>query len=846
MRNLKIIRDTDTINIEQAPLSLALKTLLTYRLEEEGLDTLSRVDRFAAINSHRKGELKITFADATKNILVLGGTGEGKTDTTLLPAFNRLVTEGCAGITLDIKSGFEQEARRLKAQGYNIKLLGASTDSLKCNIIAGLGDSKLRDFLDAITEPLRLNNKYWGSTGIEDAMMIARFIRTTTGYDANLADLYYYLANPRDFVSLVENNRLQNDDPRFRRMVRELDAHLATYQFCFLKAGGYKGSSLDRGFSDNDGRNQYEWQTGQLKSALKPFFENPVIREHFCATDAVDFQKLIYEENAVLVMNVPYSIYGEISFTIAKMIRARYYDAVKGMKEPKLKALGYGRDKFTFMLIDEYQQFIDSDKDNDWFDSSRGYGNINIVSMQSATSAMAKTSNLYEVQTIIQNCRNVICYATNDSNTVSMMQNLFSSHNVDPRMIAELLIHPIGNHVFVYQGRQVESRVANHGVCETAMSSMEVMNRFLKPQGFIDMDYTPQTVAALTRSHMRYDRNRSVMTLSNPFPDLNGEEAYQQDWDDAFVKATTGQAQAIFDMIAMVQIHDMTDSRVALTMDDVRAGASFDETIRIFKTRRDLPKAIRAKTEQVLESLPDFKLSYPMQSDVVHRAFSELVKPIIQVCDQPNDDTALRDYMFELAIRYHEMAGKEKPSDEFLSRVISTLWQQTGYQHDEPARRETNTALDELLDDDEEVNVFINEETKKENEVESRESYRSLEIYNMALVCMNELYKNHGENALIHLIDEVRELKKLDILIIALLDEKSDPFDLTLSEVEKINRLAGCSEEEAKKAAQAAMGDLQKLTQYPTTEIPRLNPLEFVAISQELSRQLGLDEEDEE
>ncbi|MFM0417424.1 type IV secretory system conjugative DNA transfer family protein [Paraburkholderia aromaticivorans] len=837
MRNLKIIRHNDNIAIEPAPLSLSLKTLLSYRLEEKGLDSLSRIDRFATINRHQTGELNITFGDGTKNILVLGGTGEGKTDTTLLPAFNQLVTHGCTGITLDIKSGFEQEARSLKAQGYNIMLLGASTDSVKCNIIAGLGDSKLRDFLESITEPLRLNNKYWGSTGIEDAMMIARFIRATTGYDANLADLYYYLANPRDFVALVENNRLHNDDQRFRRMVRELDAHLATYQFCFLKAGGYKGTSLDRGFSDNDGRNQFEWQVGQLRSALKPFFENPVIREHFCATDAVDFQKLIYEENAVLVMNVPYSIYGEISFTIAKMLRARYYDAVKGMKEPKLKAMGYGREKFTFMLIDEYQQFIEADRDNDWFDSSRGYGNINIVSMQSATSAMAKATNQFEVQTIIQNCRNVICYATNDSNTVSMMQNLFSSQGIDPRMIADLLIHPIGNHVLVYQGRQVESRVANQGICETAMSSMEVMNRFLKPQGFIDMDYTPESVAALTRSHVRYDRNRSVMTLNNPFPDLNNAEAYQHDWDDALVRATTGQAQAIFDLVAMVQIHDMTDPRVALTMDGVRAGASIDATIKILKTRRDTPKAIREKAQQVMESLPDCNLSYPMQPDIVYRAFNELVKPILLVCDRPGDDTALRDYMVQLAQRYHEIAEKEQPDENFLSKVVSTLWADTGYQHPEPAKR-IEDELDEMMqfDDEEEVNVFIDEKPQEEQKPEKSDEWNQA---NEKILC---LLDKHGADVVRKFLQHVKEC----FLPFPLPDEKGDPFNLTLSEIEKINLAAGCSPEEAKQSAQATMEDLQKLTKYPTSEFPRISPEEYIVLTKQLTQQLDSEEDDDE
>lgn len=844
MRNLKIIRDTDTINIEQAPLSLAQKPLLSFRLVEEGLDSLSRVDRFAIINRRQKGELEISFGNGALNIMAFGGTGEGKTRTVLLPAFRQLVTAGCPGLVLDIKNSLEQEGRRLKAEGYNVMLLGASTDSVKCNIIADFDTSKLRDFLSNLLASYHTNDKYWGSTGLTDALMIARFIKETTGYDASLADLYYYLANPRDFVAMVQYNRGTNNEPRFHAMCRELDRHMEMYQFCFLKAGGYKGSSLDRSSSDSDGRNQYEWQTGALKSVLKPFYENPIIRENFCSNQALDFQKLIYDENAVLVLNLPYAIFGEISFTVAKLLRARFYDAVKGMGEAKLQSMGYGRDKFTFMLVDEYQQFIDADQDKNWLDSSRGYGNINLLSMQSVTSGFAENTNAYAVQTIIQNCRNVICYSTSDSNTIAMMQTLFSGVS-DPATIADLLLHPVGNHVFVYQGRDVDTRTSAYGICETGKSSIEAMNRFLKPQAFTEFAHSKESMAAIIRSHLRHDRKRSAIKLRNPFPDLISATDYQEDWDQMFEIATKGPASAVLEHIMIRTISDCLENNTAMSIQFIRNSLSFEEVIKAFKIRRDLPEPVKKGLKVFLNNLPDFIEAVPKQSTGVYEAYSKAIEAVSFIMNEPEDGSAFQDYAKEMVARYFQLTDKGEPS-ELLPFVMTThFWNPNTLTTDytnlvtTKPKDTIERELDALLDDDEEVNVFINEGTQKEVKPEDSDEWKKS---NEAIL---DLLDRHGVATVRSFLAHVKECF-LPLPDLENPDEDAPPYALTESEIERLNRLAGCSEEEAKKAAQAVMGDLQKLTQYPTTEIPRLNPLEFVAISQELSRQLGLDEEDEE
>ena len=59
----------------------------------------------AAIAGTSDGHAKISFWDGTYNILVVGGTGSGKTESVMRPALSQLLHHGCPGIVLDVKGG---------------------------------------------------------------------------------------------------------------------------------------------------------------------------------------------------------------------------------------------------------------------------------------------------------------------------------------------------------------------------------------------------------------------------------------------------------------------------------------------------------------------------------------------------------------------------------------------------------------------------------------------------------------------------------------------------------------------------------------------------------------------
>ncbi|MCP6689443.1 hypothetical protein NL530_27375, partial [Klebsiella pneumoniae] len=97
---------------------------------------------------------------------------------------------------------------------------------------------------------------------------------------------------------------------------------------------------------------------------LRPFYEDPYLNPHSCNHDpTVSYADISYKERKSLVLEVPFSTYAVSSLFILKVVKATFIDSIKQQDINQLTAKGYGEDKFTFMLIDEYQQFLTDDTD---------------------------------------------------------------------------------------------------------------------------------------------------------------------------------------------------------------------------------------------------------------------------------------------------------------------------------------------------------------------------------------------------------------------------------------------------------------------------------------------------
>lgn len=444
--------------------------------------------------AHLNDEIQIDFKTATTNIAVFGGTGTGKTTGVCFPAVYNLIKNHCSGLILDVKGDYTKLARQINEEmkSDKIYILGVKEDCSRFNLISGIEPEKLKAFLNYGVSSVRGTlDKYWGSNGIEDTVLVYELVKE---FDINptLADLYYLITNPDDLQAMKNNCSEQMSEKIKRRIASD-------------------GFSIFNNKKDTDEatkREQRSWQFSALNSVLRPFYEDPYLNHHFCNNDhTVSYADIIYKERKSLVLEVPFSKYAVSSLFILKVVKATFIDSIKQQDINQLTAKGYGEDKFTFMLVDEYQQFLTDDTDplvddNNWFDISRGYGHINIISSQSVDSLDAKAGQAYTNQ-LIGNCMNIVHLATH---AVRSLENIAILAGSPERAIQaqDTLSGQSEDIAFVYINKSQQSRTGARVLVHTGKSQHSFMNRFIyapKPhlQELPGMGYVvPEKLSALS------------------------------------------------------------------------------------------------------------------------------------------------------------------------------------------------------------------------------------------------------------------------------------------------------------------------------------------------------------
>ncbi|WP_175877296.1 TraM recognition domain-containing protein [Burkholderia sp. BCC0097] len=428
-------------------------------------------------------ELLLTFRDATTSVAVLGGTGTGKTTGAGIPLLKRLHDARVAMLVTDVVKGdYANVCRRLD----RTVILGPASDTMPCNLLAGWSDQKLRDFLTLYSSKVKGGEAYWGSEGVTDAVLIARFIRHVERREPTLADLFHYLNEPLKFVAryklahrfqalyTTQEQRDAAEDTLAALRSRETGAYVFSMLHFAKDPSAKKGKTTDiitqvgsapptkvSMVTTDDAKifEQYAWHVASLLTITRPFYENPKLRRAFCADVAtgIDWFDLVYVQQQFIVLEMPTHTYGEAALFVAEILRMQYHDVIRASQDFRDalvvdgKRLVYGVDRFTGELHDEFQKILTADgssmDDSNWIDISRGYGHINIVLTQSITSLHGKAKNHFAVEAFVQNCCNVVCLPTIDERTLHYVETLAGRAATTVR---EHLVTRTGREAFVY------------------------------------------------------------------------------------------------------------------------------------------------------------------------------------------------------------------------------------------------------------------------------------------------------------------------------------------------------------------------------------------------------------
>lgn len=453
------------------------KSTTTTPLAHEALLSFKALD--AGVFGTPQNHYDIAFGDATRNLLVLGGTGTGKTTAVLAPALDRLLEKGCPGLVLDVKGDYTAQ---LCAHPDVVHLLGPVADAQQINLIADFAPDVLEGVLKGMCH--LKDGEYWGSSAVADCLLVQQAIHDFEQRAATLADLYDALVDPVTFCDALRyhlNVQPENSGHALQQLLRERSRDA----FGLLTVGGFTpGTARDDRIAE-----QYSWHVNQLLPRLSPFAKDPALRERLCASAGVPWQELLYTQGKVILLDMPTNRYAEAAMVTARLLRIGCMRAILSADAEARAAKGYGQDRFTFLLVDEYQQYISAREgsaqtgildDNTWFDRSRSFGHINIVATQSLSSLRAQVPDPV-VRSVLQNFRSLIALGTTDDETLRYLAGIAQHSGVEPVDITKPLVLPSQPGVgFCYTASSCANQgSAQAGLIQTGHSHLPHMNRHI-------------------------------------------------------------------------------------------------------------------------------------------------------------------------------------------------------------------------------------------------------------------------------------------------------------------------------------------------------------------------------
>lgn len=371
----------------------------------------------------------ISLADAIHNTLIMGGTGEGKTNL-IRNGLETLVAKECPGLILDVKGDYKRYLMDIAPD--RTVLIGATPECDPVNLIGQMSCEKFISFIAAEIAN-QTSEKYWGTGGIRDIEFLFRCFQSSSV--PTLSKLYDALLSPENHLpELIK--QLESCESVDEALLRSYESARLT-PFGMVQRIKYNYANNQKIFE------QYEWHTAGILSRLKDFSHNPLIREKLSSGDAFDIASLIYDQNKIVVLDMPITKFGDVAYRVARLLRQQLVDAIFSRSEFKLTQTGFGLSKFSFLLIDEYQQYINvvnrSNEsglydDNLILDKTRQYGHINILATQGLSSLYAQ-SNENGVNSLTQNCRNQIVFGSNDLATVKHVAEISNDEEVAEKIM---------------------------------------------------------------------------------------------------------------------------------------------------------------------------------------------------------------------------------------------------------------------------------------------------------------------------------------------------------------------------------------------------------------------------
>lgn len=363
--------------------------------------------------------------EATRNILVLGETGSGKSTSVILPSIQSFIQNDCPGLILDIKADLYSSIHAIATQHNkldNLVFVGVHDFCESINILASIKTiEQLKNILTSIKPYTSDQNSYWFYSGLMDVLDVVTIDQWYTDkilkeeYKFDFRVINSYINEPRKTKIIVD--KAKSDSDFAPSEIVNLIEKVIREPFSLYPKN-------DDEMNGADVTQQKMWRSGQISTILTELIKEPFYSKLLNRENPKSLHDYIYKDGKMLILTVPLE-HESTGYLVSKLMREVYFKAVCQNEIDDLDTYKIGPkfNRYTVLVIDEYQFYLNTEQqngvitDDNWLSISRGYANINLFATQSISSMYSKSQNTYAVNTIVQNFANKFFLKTGDPAT---------------------------------------------------------------------------------------------------------------------------------------------------------------------------------------------------------------------------------------------------------------------------------------------------------------------------------------------------------------------------------------------------------------------------------------------
>lgn len=350
-------------------------------------------------------ELALSLEDAAQNLVVLGGIGSGKTTRMVQPLLAQLLDQDCGGLLFDVKGDVKRTAAKLaEMTGRHVQFIGPGHRPM--NLLTGLTPEVAASFLkSALLLDGKSSEPFWVVTATD----VCRHALGALSF----LPVHYSLQGLYRYVFYVEHRRTV--DTELEQLLPTLSTKNQELLSQYL---GYQQQVFDK-FEEKT-------KSGVMAtlSQVLSGFTHPDIAGAFCqqTTDSLSMEAVL--DGAVYLVDVPLSQWGQSGKLAYTFLKLRFFNVMQGRNQQ----VNANQHRPVFFMCDEYQELVSANKDGlsdlNFWDKSRSSKTIGIISAQSVSSFHAALGNHDLTNALLQNFRQKVCFRTEDTDTLALMDSL--------------------------------------------------------------------------------------------------------------------------------------------------------------------------------------------------------------------------------------------------------------------------------------------------------------------------------------------------------------------------------------------------------------------------------------